>query len=92
MKKVELFWNDNCGPCRALKPLMRELAAEAGFELVEKKVPEHMPEVRALGLRGVPSVVSEGQVLWTGSLGKASALERLAEAGIVFPESGKGEI
>ena len=34
MKKVELFWNDNCGPCRALKPLMRELAAEAGFEPV----------------------------------------------------------
>lgn len=82
-KQVEIFWNDNCAPCRAMKPVLAELAAEHDFEVVEKKITEHMDTVRALGIRGVPSVVVDGKVLWTGGLTKGAALANLERAGAV---------
>lgn len=77
---VEIFWNDNCAPCRAMKPVLHKLAGEHDFTVVEKKITEHMDEVRALGIRGVPSIVVDGKVLWTGAKPALAAEELVLDA------------
>ena len=71
------FWAEWCGPCRALGPIIRELADDYADRVVVAKVDvDANPEfARRLGIRSIPTVIafSGGQPVETlvGVRGKA---------------------
>jgi thiol-disulfide isomerase/thioredoxin len=71
-KTLTLYWSATCAPCRILKPELRRLCDELGLTLVEKNVTEHREDVVRLGLRGLPSVVADEKILFTGNLARST--------------------
>jgi thioredoxin-like negative regulator of GroEL len=63
--QVVYFSTPTCGPCRVMKPGMRDLKALYGFDLVELDATEFAAdELKELGIRAVPhiKVIIRGQV------------------------------
>ena len=59
------FWAEWCGPCRAIAPVLEELASEARVNLLKVNVDEH-PELAArYGIRSIPTIlfVKQGTVV-----------------------------
>lgn len=71
------FWAQWCGPCKALSPLVDELAQEMGDKIKIVKVDiDSAPQTPAqYGVRGIPTlmVFRDGQVVETkvGDMGKS---------------------
>jgi len=59
------FWAEGCGPCRAIGPVLEELASEGRVTLMKVNVDES-PELAArYGIRSIPTIlfVKEGAVV-----------------------------
>lgn len=80
---ITLYYGDNCAPCRALKPELRDLAMDMGIPLIEKDIKEHMAEAKELGIRGVPTVVADDTILFTGNLARGAIIAKLHASGVV---------
>ena len=78
------FWAEWCGPCRAIAPVLDELASELGDKLKIAKVNvDERPELAGeFGVRSIPTllVIKSGQVAeqMVGALSK-SALKAKVE-------------
>ncbi len=77
------FWAEWCGPCRALGPVLEEIATETnGKAKVVKVNVDEAPELaNRFGIRGIPTMIffKEGQVKSTlmGNQPKAEILKQL---------------
>lgn len=86
-QSLVIFYSLTCGPCKAMKPMLHELCAEGGVQLHEVNIASDMGAVRALGIRGVPSLVrvrdGEPTLLATGGMTAPQTREILTAAGLL---------
>lgn len=86
-KAVVLFTSVTCGPCKRLKPRLAALAEARGFELHILDIAQEMPAVRALGLRGVPALLTtENQLAvlqFQGDRTDEQIIDTLQRAGVI---------
>ena len=54
------FWAPRCAPCRAVEPILNELAAEYAGRLMIAKLnaDEHQRYATELGIRGLPTMIA----------------------------------
>ena len=80
MKVAKYFSAVWCGPCKAFKPIMNEIAGE-GYSIEFIDVDEQQNKATKYGVRSVPTVVIEqdGQEIsrFVGALPKQQVIERL---------------
>jgi thioredoxin 1 len=61
------FWAEWCGPCRAISPIIRDLAAQYGdkVKIVKMNVDENASTPAKYGVRAIPATMafSEGRVV-----------------------------
>ena len=76
------FWAPGCGPCRAIAPLLEELAAEyeGRAKIVKINVDDNTASAAKFGIRSIPNLIlfKEGQV--AEQIVGAVPKTRLAEA------------
>ena len=80
MKVAKYFSAVWCGPCKAFKPIMNEIAGE-GYSIEFIDVDQEQNKATKYGVRSVPTVVIEqdGQEIsrFVGALPKQQVIERL---------------
>ena len=75
------FWAEWCGPCKALMPIVEEMATEMGdrLKVVKVNIDENPNAPTKYGVRGIPTLMifKDGQVVETkvGSMPKAQLFE-----------------
>ncbi len=81
------FWAEWCGPCKALSPVIDEVAEEMGdkIKIVKVNIDESPDTPTRYGVRGIPTlmVFKEGQVVDTrvGGLAKGQLTEWIEKQG-----------
>ena len=86
-----------CGPCKAMQPILKEVATAIGDEatIVKIDVDQNQGLANQLGIRGVPTFIlyQHGQMVWRQSgMQSAAALKEVIQSGIhkhkpVIPKS-----
>ena len=80
MKLVKYFSATWCGPCKAFKPIMQEVANE-GYSVEFIDVDQEQNKATKYGVRSVPTVVIEENGIevdrFVGSIPKQMILEKL---------------
>ena len=51
------FWAEWCGPCRAIAPVLEELASEAGVTLMKVNVDENHGLAARYGIQSIPTIL-----------------------------------
>ena len=63
------FWAEWCGPCKALSPIVDEVANEMGdkVKIVKVNIDENPQSPNKYGVRGIPTLIAfkDGQVVNT---------------------------
>ncbi len=78
------FWAEWCGPCKALAPILDEVATEVdGAKVVKVNVDESGELAQQYGIRGIPTLIffKDGEVRKTlvGNQPKAEILKNINE-------------
>ncbi len=79
------FWAEWCGPCRAIAPILEEIAAEqAGKITIAKLNVDEAPEIaRRFAVMSIPTMIvfkdGEADTRMVGARGKAQMIEALAD-------------
>ena len=79
------FWAEWCGPCKALAPILDEIAQEMGeqAEIVKVNVDQAQDLAQKYGIKGIPTLIffKNGEVKSTlvGNQPKAEILKSLTE-------------
>jgi thioredoxin 1 len=78
------FWSPQCGPCRALSPIIDEIKEEhTGVTVIKINVMENMDEATKYGVRALPTLVflNDGEVVKTmvGAQTKEAIVEALED-------------
>ena len=80
MKTMKYFSATWCGPCKAFKPVMNEIADE-GYSIEFIDVDQEQNKATKYGVRSVPTVVIEENGIevdrFIGSIPKQTVLEKL---------------
>ena len=80
MKSIKYFSAVWCGPCKAFKPIMNEIAGE-GYSIEFIDVDQEQNKATKYGVRSVPTVVIEENGIevdrFVGSIPKQQVLDRL---------------
>ena len=80
MKTMKYFSAVWCGPCKAFKPVMNEIACE-GYSIEFIDVDQEQNKATKYGVRSVPTVVIEENGIevdrFVGSIPKQMILEKL---------------
>ena len=80
MKSIKYFSAVWCGPCKAFKPIMNEIAGE-GYSIEFIDVDQEQNKATKYGVRSVPTVVIEENGIevdrFVGSIPKQMVLEKL---------------
>ena len=80
------FWAEWCGPCKAMSPLVDELAGEIGeaIKVVKVNIDESPNAPTKYGVRGIPTfmIFKDGKVVDTkvGSMSKTALSEWVKSA------------
>ena len=78
------FWAEWCGPCRALTPVLEDLATETAgkMKIVKVNVDENQSVAAQFGIRSIPTMlvfvngVVKGQMI--GAMNKTTLKDKLA--------------
>ncbi len=78
------FWAEWCGPCKALAPILDEIATEvSGAKVVKVNVDEAGELAQQYGIRGIPTLIffKDGEVKSTlvGNQPKAEILKSITD-------------
>jgi thioredoxin 1 len=79
------FWAEWCGPCKAIAPILDEVAGENADKLTIAKVnvDENPDLARQFGIMAIPTMIvfKDGQVAhqFQGASGKAGLLQNLSD-------------
>jgi thioredoxin 1 len=78
------FWAEWCGPCKALAPILSEVATEVGnAKIVKVNVDESGELAQQYGIRGIPTLIffKDGEVKKTlvGNQPKSEILKNIKE-------------
>ncbi len=80
MKTMKYFSATWCGPCKAFKPIMNEVASE-GYSIEFIDVDQEQNKATKYGVRSVPTVVIEENGIevdrFIGSMPKQQVLDKL---------------
>ena len=80
MKTMKYFSATWCGPCKAFKPIMNEVASE-GYSIEFIDVDQEQNKATKYGVRSVPTVVIEENGIevdrFIGSMPKQQVLQKL---------------
>lgn len=81
------FYADWCGPCKAMEPVIKELAKEVGgkAKVIKINIDKNQQASQVYGVQAVPTfmIFKNGSVLWRhpGMIDKKSLLSAIRQAG-----------